>query len=85
MLVITRRAGEGILIGDQIELQVIELSPSRVKLGIAAPRSLSILRKEIQLAAEQNLAASQALPESLHGLLTRLRAPAGEDRPGLSR
>jgi carbon storage regulator len=76
MLVITRRAGEAILIGNEIELQIIELSPSRVKLGIAAPRSLSILRKEIQLAAEQNLAASQTLPlDSLHGLLDRLRAP----------
>jgi carbon storage regulator len=78
MLVITRRAGEGILIGDEIELQVIELSPSRVKLGIAAPRSLSILRKEIQLAAEENLAASQTLPlDRLHGLLDRLRVPRG--------
>ena len=74
MLVITRRAGEGILIGDDIELQVIELSPSRVKLGIAAPRRLSILRKEIQLAAEENLAASRPLlPDQLHGLLERLR------------
>ncbi len=76
MLVITRRAGEGIVIGEDIELQVIELSPSRVKLGIAAPRSLSILRKEIQLAAAQNLEASQMLPlDRLHGFLARLRTP----------
>lgn len=76
MLVITRRAGEGILIGDDIELQVIELSPSRVKLGIAAPRSLGILRKEIHLAAEENRAASRPLSyDPLPGLLERLRAP----------
>lgn len=76
MLVITRRAGEAVLIGDNIELQVIELSASRVKLGIAAPRSLTILRKEIQLAAEENVAASQALPlDRLQGFLERLRAP----------
>jgi len=76
MLVITRRAGEGILIGDDIELQVIELSPSRVKLGIAAPRRLGILRKEIYLAAEENRAASRPLPyDPLPGLLERLRAP----------
>ena len=76
MLVITRRAGEGILIGDNIELQVIELSHSRVKLGIAAPRSLGILRKEILLAAEENRTASRPLPfDPLPGLLQHLRGP----------
>lgn len=75
MLVITRRAGESILIGDDIELQIIELTPSRVKLGIAAPRSLSILRKEIRVAAAENRAASQTSTQSegLQNLLTRLR------------
>jgi len=77
MLVITRRAGEGILIGEDIELQVIELSHSRVKLGIAAPRRLHILRMEIQIAAEENRTASRALAfDPLPALLQRLRSPA---------
>ena len=75
MLVITRRPGEAILIGDDIELQVIELSPSRVKLGITAPRKVTILRKEIRLAADENRAASRFLASGqFQGLLERLRA-----------
>jgi len=78
MLVITRRAGEGVLIGQDIELQVIELSGSRVKLGIAAPRSFHILRKEIRIAAEENLAASRPLPfDPLPALLERLHSLGG--------
>jgi carbon storage regulator len=59
MLIIGRRVGEAVLIGDNVEIQVMEVSGSRVKLGIAAPRTLSILRKEVRLAREENQAAVQ--------------------------
>lgn len=80
MLVIRRRAGESILIGETIEVQVVEITPGRVKLGIAAPPEVLILRKEIRLAAEQNLAAAEGLSSGLiRSLLVRLRQdhPAG--------
>jgi carbon storage regulator len=81
MLVITRRPGEAILIGDEIELQVIDVSPSRVKLGITAPRKLTILRKEIRLAADENRAASRSFGTGqFQGLLERLRAAAPRDK-----
>jgi carbon storage regulator len=76
MLVIRRRAGEAVLIGDDIEIQVIEISPSRVKLGIVAPPDVIVLRKEIHLAGQQNLAAAQGLSSDAIGrLLGRLARP----------
>lgn len=80
MLVIRRRAGESVLIGEAIEVQVVEITPGRVKLGISAPPDVLILRKEIRLAAEQNLAAAEGLSSGLiRSLLVRLRQdhPAG--------
>lgn len=61
MLVIRRRAGESVLIGDDIEVQVTEIGPSRVKLCINAPKDVLVLRKEVKLTREENLAAAQEL------------------------
>jgi carbon storage regulator len=47
MLVITRKKGESILIGDDIEVTVVKLDDGSVKLAINAPRSVTILRKEL--------------------------------------
>lgn len=47
MLVITRKKGEAILIGDNIEITVIKLDDGSVKLAIDAPRNITILRKEL--------------------------------------
>lgn len=47
MLVLTRKVGEEILIGDQINIKVIEISGNKVRLGIDAPATLRIYREEI--------------------------------------
>lgn len=47
MLVITRKNDESFLIGDEIEIKIIEAEDGRVKIGIEAPRDKRILRKEI--------------------------------------
>lgn len=47
MLVLSRRIGEQICIGGQIEVTVLEVRGTRVRLGISAPSSTPILRKEI--------------------------------------
>lgn len=74
MLLIRRRVGESILLGEDIEIQVIDITPSRVKLGIIAPREVPVLRKEIRLSAEQNRAASVSMnPETIASLVSRLR------------
>lgn len=47
MLVISRKKGESLLIGDDIEITVVKLEDGSVKLGINAPKEVSILRKEL--------------------------------------
>ncbi len=47
MLVLTRKVDESIIIGDEIDIKILALSGSQVKIGISAPRSLRILRKEV--------------------------------------
>jgi carbon storage regulator len=59
MLVIRRRAGESFLINDDVEIEILEVGATQVKLGIAAPREVSILRKEVYLTRKQNQAASR--------------------------
>lgn len=59
MLVLRRRVGESLLIDGDIELEILELSPQAVKIGIKAPKHISILRKELQLTAAENRAAAE--------------------------
>jgi carbon storage regulator len=47
LLVITRKKGDSILIGDNIEITVVKLDDGSVKLAINAPKELVILRKEL--------------------------------------
>lgn len=47
MLVITRKKGESLLIGEDIEITVVKVEDGSVKLSIAAPRNITILRKEL--------------------------------------
>ena len=53
MLALSRKKGEGIIIGDNIELLVIDISKEGVKLGIKAPKNISIHRKEIYLQIQE--------------------------------
>lgn len=73
MLVLRRRAGESLLIGDDIEIEVLELTPQGAKIGIRAPRETLVLRKELKITKEQNATAargpaSQDLPRVLEKL-----------------
>jgi carbon storage regulator len=49
MLVLTRRIGEAIMIGDQVEVTVLSTDGMKVRLGIAAPTSVPVHRREIYL------------------------------------
>ncbi len=74
MLVIRRRVGESIMIGNDVEIQITDISANRVKIGIVAPRTVIVMRKEIELAAAQNVAASQSVTlEKVAELLTQFR------------
>jgi carbon storage regulator len=61
MLILTRRSGERVVIGDDVLVTVMEISGQTVRLGITAPEGLPIFREEIWLAVkEENRAAAQA-------------------------
>ena len=75
MLMIRRRAGQAILVGDDVEIQIVEISSHRVRLGINAAPHVAVVRKEARLTREQNqLAAASPDSESIADFLRRFRA-----------
>ena len=75
MLVLSRKKNEAIQIGEDIEITVLAIEGDQVKLGIAAPKSVDIYRKEIYVDIEQqnNEAANVSLD-----LLELLKNPKDE-------
>jgi carbon storage regulator len=66
MLVLSRKINESIMIGDQIEVIVLDVRDGHVKLGIKAPRDISVHRQEIYVEIKQeNTQASQQNPQAL--------------------
>lgn len=53
MLIITRKKGESLMIGDDIEIIISKIDDGSVKIGIKAPRDIQILRKELYEEVEQ--------------------------------
>ena len=47
MLVLKRKTGESIIVNENIEIKIIEIEEGRIKIGIEAPKDVSILRKEV--------------------------------------
>jgi carbon storage regulator len=66
-----RRAGEKLIIGGEIEIEILELNASRVKLGIVAPQHLAILRKEIQTVGVENATAARPIDGAIITSLVR--------------
>jgi carbon storage regulator len=80
MFVIRRRVGERIVIAGNIELEVLEISKTRIKLGICAPAAVTVTRGEALPVAAENRAASAWVsthmdhqPAQLAALLENLR------------
>ena len=77
MLVLTRQRNESIMIGDNIEVTLLEVRGDKVRLGSRAPVDVRIFRKEIYEAIQaENLAASQAAETDLRSIEQLL---AGDD------
>ena len=71
MLVLARKLNQSIMIGDDIEIVVIDIKGDQVKLGIKAPRKITVHRKEIyQEIKQENIAAmgSEFDPDKLRDL-----------------
>lgn len=70
MLVLSRKTNERILIGDSVEIVVIEVKGDQVRIGIDAPRNLPVYRKEVyeEIKEENRKAAQVSKPERLSDL-----------------
>ncbi len=67
MLVLTRKENQSIMIGDDIEVKVLDLKDTQVKIGIVAPQSVAVHRREVYLAIKaENVQA--ALPSHVEGI-----------------
>lgn len=53
MLALSRKAGESIIIGNDIEVTLLEIKGEQVKIGIAAPKSVPVYRKEIYIQIQE--------------------------------
>jgi carbon storage regulator len=60
MLILTRRRGETIRIGNDIEITVVEVKASQVRIGIKAPKDVIVDREEIAIRRENERKAKQA-------------------------
>ena len=71
MLILQRKPGESLLIGENISMSVVSIEGGRVRLAISAPPEISILRSELVDAKEANRdsAVEEAAPSELLGLL----------------
>ena len=54
MLALSRKQGESIIVGDDIEITVLEIKGEQVKIGISAPKSVPIYRKEIYISIQES-------------------------------
>jgi len=77
MLILSRRVNESIMIGDQIEISVVDIKGDQVKLGIKAPSQIKVFRQEVYRAIQQeNIQAVKAQPDKippLEGLLDKTK------------
>ncbi len=70
------------MIGEDIEIQIINIGESRVKIGIIAPKSVPVSMKEVRLVGQENLAAAQLQSVvALRRMLDRLiEGQAGDEK-----
>ena len=69
MLILTRKEGEGIRLGDSIRIVLVQLKGNQVRLGIECPNNMRVLREELyQAVRHENLAAMAADPTQVQDL-----------------
>jgi carbon storage regulator len=89
MLVLTRRVGESILIGEDVEITLVRVDGEQVRIGVSAPRDILVQRKELaeQVRLENLKAAAAAQQTDATALeaLERVAQPHSTSKNGLSR
>ena len=81
MLVLSRQRDETIMIGDEIEITIVDIRGDKVRVGITAPPHIPVHRKEVYEAIQrENRAASQVQPQDISGAVPPQK-PGKTDRP----
>jgi len=81
VLVMRRRPGESFFVGEVVEIEVLEVCGTRVKLGIVAPDSVSIQRKESQLTRDENIVAALSVEQKNISEILNCVAPRKRGTP----
>jgi len=79
MMVMRRREGEKILIGEDIVIHIEHIGRNKVKIAIDAPRELSIVAEEMKMVREENLAAASVDVAFLHRKIFPQTSSAASD------
>lgn len=74
MLVLTRKGEQSIMIGDEIEVWVLAIMGEKVRIGIEAPRSIPVFRKEIYLEIQRCSAEDDDDPQAVADALDQLKS-----------
>ncbi|MEG6566770.1 carbon storage regulator CsrA [Thermoanaerobacterium saccharolyticum] len=65
MLILTRKIGQSLIIGDNIEIKIVSIDGENVKIGISAPKDVSVIRKELLEVKDENKKAAHVDRSSL--------------------
>ncbi|HOQ89031.1 MAG TPA: carbon storage regulator CsrA [Candidatus Hydrogenedentes bacterium] len=78
MLVLTRKENESIMIGNEIEIKILDLKDNQCKIGVIAPRSIPVHRMEVYLAIQAENAQAASSAESLESLKSIINRTEGK-------
>ena len=74
MLVLTRKSNQSIMIGDEIEISVLSIMGEKVRIGIEAPRSVPVFRKEVYLEIQQDSSSPDEDRKAVDEALDQLKS-----------
>lgn len=77
MMMMRRRQGERVLIGDEIVIHIAQIGRSKVRIGIEAPRELRIVAEEIHRVTKANEAAASTDPAQVLQVLQKFQRSSG--------
>ena len=80
MLVLTRKSNQSIMIGDEIEVSVLAIMGEKVRIGIEAPRSIPVFRKEVYLEIKQDDSTPEEDRAAVDEALEKMKG-SGEQPP----
>lgn len=73
MLILNRKQGESLIIDDNIEIKILDIQDGKIKIGIEAPKSISILRKEVYEEIVEENKKSIDSNEDIWNLINKLK------------